>query len=192
MDQYFKELPIKIDMLDVTKLELSPRRTFNSRVFYSNIHNVKYTNYLNDIFKELTPRTISYGEFDRGGPHIDHDSIKCGINHYYITQDVETVFYKPNSPKVKGFPGVGEEASNFFDKKDLTITRKFFSQPNSVWLLDVTKIHSLEFPVPLNSWEEVGTKRTFIKWAFDESYEVIYQKLFNEVIPRLTANQKLI
>jgi hypothetical protein len=189
MDQYFKELPIKIDMLDVTKLELTPRREFNGRVFYSNIHNVEYTNYLSNIFKELSPRTISYSEFDRGNPHIDHDSVKCGINHYYITQDVETVFYEPKSLDVKSFPGQGEEASNFFDKKDLIIAGKFFSQPNSVWLLDVTKIHSLEFPNPLNSWDKVGPKRTFVKWAFDEPYEVIYQKLFNEVIPRLNANQ---
>jgi hypothetical protein len=189
MDQYFKELPIKIDMLDVTKLELSPRRAFNSRVFYSNIHNVEYTNYLSNIFKELSHRTISYSEFDRGGPHIDHDSIKCCINHYYVTQDVETVFYEPKSSDVRSFPGPGEEASNFFDKKDLIIAGKFFSQPNSVWLLDITKIHSLEFPNPLNSWDETGPKRTFVKWAFDEPYAVIYQKLFNEVIPRLNANQ---
>ena len=174
MKPYFAQLPINIDMLDSTKMELIPRRAFNNKTYYSSINNPEYANYLNNLFKELNPRDISYCEFPGAWPHIDHDGTQCAINHYYVTQNVETVYYEPKSNEAKPFQGINEDYSCFFNKEDITIVDKFCAQSNSVWLLDVTKIHSLEFPC------NFGPIRTFIKWRFDVPYEKVYRYFFKD------------
>jgi len=172
MNPYFTQLNIDVNILDPLKMDLTTRRTFGpqDKTYYSDINNIEYSNYLSGVFQNLLPRTISYCEFPWGGPHIDHDEIKCCINHYYITQDVETVYYEAKAG-AKSWPGAGEKSSNFYNKEDITEVTKFFALPDSVWLLNVNKIHSLEFPMPF------GPVRTFVKWSFDQTYEEVYQHL---------------
>ena len=177
MDKYFTQLPLQLDMIDTSKLITTPRRAFNNRTYYSAIENPEYQEYLN-IFKDLKFRDVSWCEFPGAWPHIDHDDSKCAINHYYVTQNVETVYYK-TKPGAQPFQGIEEESSCFFNKEDIIEDAKFCAESGSLWLLDVTKIHSLEFPC------EFGPLRTFVKWRFDTSYEEVYDRLFNELLPKL-------
>jgi len=180
MSNYFTQLPIKIDMLDPLKMELTPKRSFNNKNFYSAINNTVYNNYLAALFRELNPRDILYCEFPSAWPHIDHDNSKCGINHYYVTQNVETVYYEPGPNGDTPFHGIDEGSACFYKKEELVETDKFCAESDSVWLLDVTKIHSLEFPVPGQ-----GLLRTFVKWRLDIPYDEVYGLLFEKIIPRL-------
>ena len=182
IDRYFKQLPIKIDMLDSTKMDLIPRRAFNNKTYYSSINNPEYANYLNNLFKELNPRDVSYCEFPGAWPHIDHDNSKCAINHYYVTQNVETVYYDPK-PGARPFQGIDEEASCFFNKEDIIEANRFCAPSNTVWLLDITKIHGLEFP------HGFGPLRTFVKWRIDMPYDEVYGLLFEKIIPKLNAEK---
>lgn len=179
MTPYFTQLPINIKMFDPTTFNLTPARSFNNQNYYSTINNIEYINYLNSIFKELNPVDVLYCEFPGNWPHIDHDETKCAINHYYVTQDVETIYYKAKS-NAESFQVPGENKANLYHKKDIIKDAFFCAQPNSVWLLDVTKIHGVGFPN-----KKFGGLRTFVKWRFDAPYEEIYQRLFNEVIPKL-------
>jgi hypothetical protein len=83
-------------MLDPLKMDLTPKRSFNNKNYYSAINNTVYNNYLSSLFKELNPRDVLYCEFPGAWPHIDHDNSKCGINHYYVTQNAETIYYEPS------------------------------------------------------------------------------------------------
>jgi hypothetical protein len=179
MDNYFKQIPIDIDLLDVSKFNLTPKRSFNDQNYYSNINNIEYTNYLNNIFKKLNPIDVFYCEFPGNWPHIDHDGSQCAINHYYVTQNVETIYYKAK-PNAKSFHVPKEDDANLYHKKDIIKEVSFCAEPNSVWLLDVTKIHGVGFPN-----KKFGGLRTFIKWRFDAPYEEIYRRLFDEVLPKL-------
>jgi len=188
MNDYFTQIPIQIKTFDISKSELTPRRKFqktensNSNelapAYYSSINNIEYANYLNTIFKELNPRDVFYCQFSGSAPHFDHDDSKCAINHYYITQNATTLFHEPKDNAVP-FCGVGEKTANYYHPNDIIEADSFCAEPNSVWLLNVAKVHSLKFP------GEHGPLRSFIKWRFDSSYEEIYQRLFNEILPKL-------
>lgn len=177
MNKYFTQIPLNLDMLDTNKLTVSPFRNFKDETYYFKIENPEYQEYL-QIFKELKFRDVLWCQFPQASPHIDHDDSKCAINHYYITQNAETVYYQPK-PNAKPYAGVNEVHPCFYNKEDVIEDDKFCADPGSLWLLDVTKIHSLEFPC------EFGPLRTFVKWRFDAPYEEVYDKLFNNLLPKL-------
>jgi hypothetical protein len=127
-----------------------------------------------------------YSEFQKSWPHIDSDGAMCAINHYYVTQDVETVFYNKSNPNAELTFVKGETIPTLYKADDIVKETSFFAQPNSVWLLDVTKIHSIGF-----CGEPFNRTRTFIKWSFNQPYEEIYQRLFDEIIPKLNSNKKI-
>lgn len=186
MNPYFQQLPIKIDMLDQEKFDLTPGRSFDrvqhvtssTPTYYSRINNPEYAVYLNNIFKELNPRDVYFCQFKGSAPHIDHDNSKCAINHYYTTQDASTIFYNPVEGAVP-YCGANETTANYYKKEDVIEADKFCAEKNSVYILNVSRIHGLDFPQPY------GPLRQFIKWRFDAPYEEIYDKLFNEIIPKL-------
>jgi len=181
MNPYFTQLPINIDVLDTTKFNLIPRRTFENKNYYSSINNQKYTEYLNNIFEALNPRDISYCEFPGAKPHIDHDNSKCAINHYYVTQNAETIFYK-SKINAKPFALNNEGAACMYHPEDIIEESSFCAQPNSIWLLNVTEIHSISRP---GVW--LPGIRTFVKWRFDAPYEEIYQRLIEEIMPKFNT-----
>ena len=174
MKPYFTQLPVSIDMLNPANMNLTARRSFNNKNYYSAINNPDYSDYLHSIFKDLKFRDISYSEFPGAWPHIDHDGTTCAINHYYDTHGVETCYYEFGLNGAKPYAGESEENACFYNKEDLILVDKFCAEPNSVWLLDTTKIHSLEF---VNGW---GPVRTFIKWRFNFPYEEVYSYFFKE------------
>ena len=186
MDKFFKQVPIQIDMLDLSKFDLTPSRKFqrsevtdlNTAAYYSNINNIEYATYLNNIFKELNPRDFYYCQFSGSSPHIDHDNSKCAINHYYVTQNASTIFHEATANAVP-YCGIGETTANYYKTEDIVEVNRFRAEPNSVWLLDVTKIHSLDFP------GTYGPLRGFVKWRFDAPYEEVYDRLFNYLLPKL-------
>lgn len=171
MDKYFKQIPTHIDMLDTTQFNKTPMRDFLGQAFYYNINNQSYTDYLMNKFQDLNPHDVFWCEFPGARPHIDHDGFQCGINHYYNTENAATIYYKPN-PNTMPYKGEGETTANFYDRNKITEVTRFVAKPDSVWLLKVDDIHSVDLPI-LNS----GI-RTFVKWRFYEPYEVVYKKLF--------------
>jgi hypothetical protein len=168
-------------MFDPSTFDLTMKRSFNNKNFYSTINNGEYTDYLNNIFKELKPKDVLYCEFPGAWPHVDHDDSKCAINHYYVTQNAETIFYK-SKPGAQTFSVPGEDESNLYHKKDIIKETSFYAEPNSVYLLDVTKIHGVG-----RSRINLNGLRTFVKWRFNAPYKEIYQQLFDEIIPKINS-----
>lgn len=171
MDKYFKQLTTQIDMLDPNQFNKSPMRDFLGQAFYYNINNQTYTDYLMSKFKDLNPHDVFWCEFPGARPHIDHDGFQCGINHYYNTEQAATVYYTPKENMLP-YVGDGESTANFYKREDISEVARFIAEPNSVWLLKVDEIHSVDLP----QWD--SGIRTFVKWRFYEPYEVIYKKLF--------------
>lgn len=112
-------------------------------------------NYINNFKFKITPDIIRFvmikGEGGEIGPHVDH-GIKVALNFYIQTSNIdETVFYDKNNENISAFKyNETKNESNIYNKADLTITETFSSIDNSMFLLDVTKIHSVkkasEFP----------------------------------------------
>lgn len=76
--------------------------------------------------------TEIYGSFP---PHVDMDG-GCKINFYLDTCNAHTVFYSSGNPVDQYFFESCQEQS------------RFTARPYSAWLLDVSKIHSVEMPTP--------------------------------------------
>ena len=83
-------------------------------------------------------------------PHTD-SGIKSTINFYIKTDDCLTQFYEfnTNSPKTRQ---VDNQSDGFlFNENDLIKTDSFVAKPNEVWLLDVSKPHSVQPQTKFNS-----------------------------------------
>jgi hypothetical protein len=169
MDQYFKKLDLSIDVFDIKNLELiRPPSITNS---YSNIGNKEVRDYLLNVFPQVKAYNVVLSEFTDSVPHFDGKNITCAINHYYITLDAETIFYDPIHPDVKPWAEHSNGVYNPIYKEDLIEKVRFKAEPNSVWMLNVSRPHNLLFTIP-------GV-RVFIKWQFLEPYDYVFNKIVN-------------
>ena len=98
---------------------------------------------------KITPDIIRFvtitGEEGEILPHVDH-GIKVALNFYIQTSNLdETIFYDKNSEDVSSFKyNETKIESNVYNKLDLTHKETFSSTNNSMFLLNVTKIHSVK------------------------------------------------
>lgn len=93
---------------------------------------------------ELNPYDISIMVLDYPHipPHIDNQTITT-VNFYIDTAGATTTFYEDINTD-------GEKLANhttgaLFDKSNLTETSSFVAEPGDVYVLDIRKIHSVDF-----------------------------------------------
>lgn len=78
-------------------------------------------------------------------PHTDSD-IDATINFYFETDNCETVFYEPIVNKLETVKIENQTNGCIYKKEQLKQIASFVAKPMEVWILDVTKIHSVETP----------------------------------------------
>jgi hypothetical protein len=83
-------------------------------------------------------------------PHTD-SGIQSTINFYTRTDNCLTQFYrfKTDNPSTRQVHN--QTDGHIFDLLDLDTTESFVAEPNTAWVLDVTKPHSV---IPQNNFEE--------------------------------------
>jgi len=106
-------------------------------------------NYINNFKFEIAPDIIRFvmitGQGGEISPHIDH-GIRVALNFYIQTSNLdETIFYEKNNENIPAFKyNETKNESNIYNKADLIIKETFSSTDDSMFLLDVTKIHSVK------------------------------------------------
>ena len=168
MKPYFTKLNIEIDRLDVDSMKKTPIRSFRNYTSYYDISENDRYEYLYNLFAPFKPVNVVYANFPSARPHVDHDNVITAINHYYNTLDVKTIFYEPKENAVP-FCGEGETTPNYYKPEDIVEQCRFCANVNEVYMLDISKIHALDFPVK-------GTRK-MMKWQFKIPYDEIYQEL---------------
>lgn len=171
MVNYFTKLNISIDTIDTSSFNNIPCRSFNNYVCYYDIRNTEKYQYLYEIFAPFKPAEVYWGNFPSARPHIDHDGMLTAINHYYNTLDAHTIFYEPKENAVP-YCGKYETIPNYYHKEDIVEQTRFCANINDIYMLNITKIHGLDFPAK-------GV-RQMVKWMFKIPYNEIYQELKNK------------
>jgi hypothetical protein len=80
-------------------------------------------------------------------PHIDND-LNIVINYYIQPNDATTYFWKINEEKnnITSYQVMNQQDGKLFQQEELDLLGKFKADKNDLWLLDVSKIHSVEMP----------------------------------------------
>ena len=89
-------------------------------------------------------------------PHTD-SGINAVINYYITTENCETQFYEKKEDIVDSYQIENQTDGHLYNLKDLTSGPSFTAEPGDVYLLDVSKIHSV---IPLK--RAVGLDRKAI------------------------------
>lgn len=75
-------------------------------------------------------------------PHTDTEIVTT-INFYLQTEGCRTIFYDLKTDNPNKFQIKNQTNGFIFDKKDLTEVDSFVAEDFDIWVLDVTKIHSV-------------------------------------------------
>ena len=133
--------------------------------------------YKNNFQFKITPDIIRFvtitGEEGEILPHVDH-GIKVALNFYIQTSNLDsTIFYDKKSEDVSSFKyNETKLESNVYNKLDLTPKETFTSKDNSMFLLNVTKIHSVK--------KESKLPRIFIAFMWkNNTFDEILNMLMN-------------
>lgn len=105
-------------------------------------------------------------------PHTDSD-IKAAINVYIQTDNCITQFYDMG-PVTNTYQIDSQTNGLIFDENDLIKSAGFIAKPNEVWILDVTKPHSVQ---PLSSFtERVAITLATNEYTYDEVCDLLKTK----------------
>jgi hypothetical protein len=165
----FKKINFSIDQpIDFSRLKgdyvTSYGRSPNPVITYYTIKDVDYLNSLLPVkmpWDSKPPFSVKYVELvdERSGhlqPHVDHDISLCA-NYYINTNKSITHFYEKKHG-AKGFAYTNRDSSNIFYFHEVDKVTDFCASDNELYLLDVSKIHSVESPNP-------GLRR-FLSWQW--------------------------
>lgn len=75
-------------------------------------------------------------------PHTDSDRLVT-INFYVKPDNAITFFWSKKSNISDDNKVLGQTTGSVYEMKDLVLTHKFVAEPNSAYILDVGKIHSV-------------------------------------------------
>jgi len=98
---------------------------------------VKYQNYFTGSTMKIKGSYIP--------PHTDSYR-KVGINFYIKTDNATTRFFEKRSENIATTQVKGQSEGHVFNEPDLLLKDTFVSNDNEVWILDVSKIHSVNNP----------------------------------------------
>jgi len=103
-------------------------------------------------------------------PHIDSDII-CSINFYIETDNCKTVFYNIKSDSPDTYKIENQTNGCIYKEEDLEEVDSFIAKPYEIWLLDVSKVHSVE---PLGDFK---FRKAITLGTFNRTYDEIYEML---------------
>jgi hypothetical protein len=76
-------------------------------------------------------------------PHTD-SGIKAAINVYLQTEDCVTQFYDIASENANTYQLTTQTNGVIYEEADLVKSASFIAKPGEIWVLDVTKPHSVK------------------------------------------------
>lgn len=116
------------------------------------------------IFSKITGKT--HGLLD---PHKDHGP-RVSLNYYIEAGEDKTVFYELKDTSMSGNNYPGKKEANIFKVEQLDRIEEFVAESNTSYLLNVSKIHSVE--------KVTDNQRIFLTYAWhDHSYEEVLESL---------------
>lgn len=99
------------------------------------------------MFFGIAPLQVQLAEIVGAGhllPHIDHNISACA--NYYVDTNGSTTYFYNKKPEATGFMYPGREVANIFALTDVDKVSEFTAEQNDLFLLDVSKIHSVDSP----------------------------------------------
>ncbi len=163
----FKKVEFKLTDLDFERLKgdvvTSYGRYPRPVLTYYRLRDPDYFKSLlpEEMFFGIKPRQLQLAEIIGAGhllPHIDHNISACA-NYYVETNGSTTYFYKKKE-HVEGHIYPGRETANIFTLDQVERLSEFTAEQNDLYLLDVSKIHSVDSPNAgirkFISWQWVG------------------------------------
>lgn len=161
----YKKINFKLDSLDFERLKgnivTSYGRAPRPVLTYYRLNDPEYLKSLmpEKMFADIPPFQVQLAEIVGSGhllPHIDHNISACA-NYYVETNGSTTYFYKKKE-NGHGFVYPGRAAANIFGLDQVDCVDQFVAEANDMYLLNVSKIHSVDSPNP-------GIRR-FISWQW--------------------------
>jgi len=76
-------------------------------------------------------------------PHIDNE-LQVVINYYLKTANATTLFWKPKQSELTTTKVMNQKDGRLFKKDELECIGSFKAETNDFWMLDVSKIHSVD------------------------------------------------
>jgi hypothetical protein len=173
----FKKINFKLDNLDFERLKGSVVTSYGRAprpvLTYYRLKDPEYLKSLMPagMFAGIPPLQVQLAEIVGSGhllPHIDHNISACA-NYYVETNGSTTHFYKKKEDG-QGFAYPGRAAANIFTLDQVDCVDQFVAEQNDMYLLNVSKIHSVDSPNP-------GIRK-FISWQWvDVPFERIRDSL---------------
>lgn len=123
-------------------------------------------------FCKIPPTYVIFSQITGIGslePHKDHGP-QVSLNYYIEAGIDKTIFYQKKDEHLQGTYYPGKEEANIYESKDLLPITEFVSSSNESYLLNVSKIHSVQ--------KLTNHKRIFLTYAWhDNTYEEVLENL---------------
>ncbi len=163
----FKKVNFKLGNLDFDRLKgeivTSYGRYPRPVLTYYRLGDPEYFRSLlpEQMFFGIKPMQLQLAEIVGSGhllPHIDHNISACA--NYYVQTNGSTTYFYNKKPQATGFIYPGRDVANIFSLDDVDRVSEFTAEDSDLYLLDVSKIHSVDSPSPgirkFISWQWVG------------------------------------
>lgn len=148
MQEYFKKIDLRFENLENAKGNF----LFGyGAIFYSDIKSKKLLEEIECKFA-IKPTKCFYVEiFNYLGPHFDRGADSC-INYYIESGNYVTNFWEISNKNYTALETIRYEANTTqqskikskFKKEDLTLKSSFIAENESCYILNISKIHSLD------------------------------------------------
>lgn len=99
------------------------------------------------MFFGINPFQVQFAEIVGAGhlpAHIDHNISACA--NYYVETNGSTTYFYNKKPNATGLVYPGRDVANIFPLSGLDLVDEFVAEQNDLYLLDVSKIHSVNSP----------------------------------------------
>ena len=157
---YFKKLNIQFNVpeFDIGEPDIQYGPTVDGEFYgieYRELVNFKslYSKFTLNLTTEA-PQLLHVNSYIL--PHTD-SNVKAVINYYINTENCKTQFYEKKEDIVDHYQIENQTDGRVYNLKDLTLGPSFTAEPGDVYLLNVSKIHSV---IPLK--RAVGIDRKAI------------------------------
>ena len=123
----------------------------------------------------IRPDRVRYTSITGTGlltPHVDHHNTSVTLNYYFDEDGEITDFYRKKDDNVTTTRYADREESNLYNINDVERVDGFTANKGDVYLLDVTKIHSVTKPNP--------GPRLFIAYMWDKKYT--YDQILEDIL----------
>jgi len=148
---------LKLPQPDLSKLQVSHRYGVLINNEFKGITYYNLQNTYKDLLLDAIILPKSHKKFkvylmvinvDNAVPHTD-DKISAVIN-YYIEPGNATTYFWERSEKTISHKLACQEKASIYDEKTLTQKASFHASKNDIYVLNVTKIHSVKLPVAVS------------------------------------------